>query len=199
MLTGLREALRESSGRERGSAATAAATCRRSAGRSSAGLRDGEILGVVATNALELGVDIGRLDVAILAGYPGSIAGDVAADRPRRPPPGRERRRPRRVAAAPVDQYVIHHPEFLLGGPPEEARLDPDNLHVLLAHLRAATFELPFEPGEVFGPGPADDLLAFLAEEGHVRQAERRALVLELARTSRRRRCRCGPPRRRTS
>ena len=75
------------------------------------------------------------------------------------------------ASGAPVDQYVIHHPEFLLEGTPEEARLDPDNLHVLLAHLRAATFELPFEPGEVFGPAPADDLLAFLAEEGHVRQA----------------------------
>jgi hypothetical protein len=71
-----------------------------------------------------------------------------------------------------VDQYVIHHPEFVLGGRPEEARLDPDNLHVLLAHLRAATFELPFEPGEWFGPGPADDLLAFLGESGHVRQAD---------------------------
>src|SRR4029079_19614351 len=72
---------------------------------------------------------------------------------------------------APVDQYVIHHPEVGLGGESEAARLDPDNLHVLLAHLRAATFELPFEPGEWFGPGPADDLLAFLSEEGHVRQA----------------------------
>ena len=75
------------------------------------------------------------------------------------------------ASGAPVDQYVIHHPEFLLEGTPEEARLDPDNLHVLLAHLRAATFELPFDRGEVFGPGPADDLLAFLAEERHVRQA----------------------------
>jgi DEAD/DEAH box helicase domain-containing protein len=67
---------------------------------------------------------------------------------------------------------VIHHPEFLFGAQPEEARLDPDNLHVLLAHLRCATFELPFTPGEWFGPGPADDLLAFLAEAGHIRQAE---------------------------
>ncbi len=75
------------------------------------------------------------------------------------------------ASGAPVDQYVIHHPEFLLEGTPEEARLDPDNLHVLLAHLRAATFELPFDAGEVFGPAPVDDLLAFLAEEGHVRQA----------------------------
>ncbi len=134
------------------------------------GLRDGEILGVVSTNALELGVDIGRLDVSILAGYPGSVAGTWQQF-------GRAGRRQGTSVAilvasgAPVDQYVIHHPEFLLEGTPEEARLDPDNLHVLLAHLRAATFELPFEPGEVFGPGPADDLLAFLAEERHVRQA----------------------------
>jgi DEAD/DEAH box helicase domain-containing protein len=130
----------------------------------------GEILGVVSTNALELGVDIGRLDAAILAGYPGSIAATWQQI-------GRAGRRLETsvavlvASAAPVDQYVIHHPEFLIGGRPEEARLDPDNLHVLLAHLRAATFELPFEPGEVFGPSPADDLLAFLAEEGHVRQA----------------------------
>jgi DEAD/DEAH box helicase domain-containing protein len=75
------------------------------------------------------------------------------------------------ASGSPVDQYVIHHPEFLLDSTPEEARLDPNNLHVLLAHLRAATFELPFEPGEVFGPGPVDDLLAFLGEERHVRQA----------------------------
>ncbi|MEO5940753.1 MAG: Zn-binding domain-containing protein, partial [Candidatus Limnocylindrales bacterium] len=67
---------------------------------------------------------------------------------------------------------VVRHPEFLIGGKAEEARLDPDNLHVLLAHLRCATFELPFEPGEVFGPGVADDLLAFIAESGHIRQAE---------------------------
>jgi DEAD/DEAH box helicase domain-containing protein len=125
---------------------------------------------VVATNALELGVDIGRLDVAILAGYPGSVAATWQQI-------GRAGRRLGTSVAvlvasgAPVDQYVIHHPEFLLESTPEEARLDPDNLHVLLAHLRAATFELPFDPGEVFGPAPADDLLAFLAEERHVRQA----------------------------
>ncbi|MBF8290240.1 MAG: ATP-dependent helicase, partial [Chloroflexi bacterium] len=75
------------------------------------------------------------------------------------------------ASASPVDQYVINHPEFLLDRSPEEARVDPDNLHVLLAHLRCAAFERPFEPGEVFGPGPADDLLAFLGEEGHVRQS----------------------------
>jgi DEAD/DEAH box helicase domain-containing protein len=170
LLTGLREALRESFGprtRVRGYRGGYLPTERRAIEH---GLRDGEILGVVATNALELGVDIGRLDAAILAGYPGSIAATWQQM-------GRAGRRLETSVAvlvaspAPVDQYVIHHPEFLLGGRPEEARLDPDNLHVLLAHIRAATFEMPFEPGEVFGPAPADDLLAFLAEEGHVRQA----------------------------
>ncbi len=170
LLTGLRESLRESYGprsRVRGYRGGYLPTERRSIEH---GLRDGEVLGVVATNALELGVDIGRLDVSILAGYPGSVAATWQQF-------GRAGRRQGTSVAilvasgAPVDQYVIHHPEFLLEGTPEEARLDPDNLHVLLAHLRAATFELPFEPGEVFGPGPADDLLAFLAEERHVRQA----------------------------
>ena len=71
-----------------------------------------------------------------------------------------------------LDRYVAANPAFLFEGLPEEARLDPDNIHVLLAHIRAAAFELPFEADEAFGPGPADDLLAFLAEEGHVRQAD---------------------------
>jgi DEAD/DEAH box helicase domain-containing protein len=170
LLTGLREALREGAGprsRVRGYRGGYLPTERRAIEH---GLRDGEVLGVVSTNALELGVDIGRLDVAILAGYPGSVAGTWQQI-------GRAGRRQGVSVAvlvasgSPVDRYVVSHPEFLLEGSPEEARLDPDNLHVLLAHLKAATFELPFEPGEPFGPTPADDLLAFLAEEGHVRQA----------------------------
>ncbi len=170
LLTGIREALREGNGprsRIRGYRGGYLPSERRSIER---GLRDGEVLGVVSTNALELGVDIGRLDVAILAGYPGSVAATWQQI-------GRAGRRQEAsvailvASAAPVDQYVIHHPEFLLTGTPEEARLDPDNLHVLLAHLKAATFELPFEPGESFGPGPADELLAFLGEDGFVRQA----------------------------
>jgi DEAD/DEAH box helicase domain-containing protein len=170
ILSGLRESLREGFGprsRVRGYRGGYLPTERRAIER---GLRDGEILGVVSTNALELGVDIGALDVAILAGYPGSVAGTWQQL-------GRAGRRQGEsvgilvASAAPVDQYVIHHPEFLLGSSPEEARLDADNLHVLLAHLRCATFERPFEPGEVFGPGPVDDLLAFLGEGGQVRQA----------------------------
>jgi len=170
ILTRLREALREHLGprsRIRGYRGGYLPTERRAIER---GLRDGEILGVVSTNALELGVDIGALDVSILAGYPGSVAGTWQQL-------GRAGRRQETsvgvliASGSPVDQYVIHHPEFLLEGSPEEARIDPDNLHVLLAHLRCATFERPFEPGEVFGPGPVDDLLAFIAEEGHIRQS----------------------------
>ncbi len=128
-------------------------------------------LGVVSTNALELGIDIGRLDVAILAGYPGTIAAT-------RQQMGRAGRRGEPsvailvAGAGALDRYVATHPEYLFETTPEEARLDPENIHVLLAHLRAATFELPFDPGERFGSAPADDLLAFLAEESHVRQAD---------------------------
>jgi DEAD/DEAH box helicase domain-containing protein len=170
ILTGLREALREHLGprsRIRGYRGGYLPTERRAIER---GLRDGEVLGVVSTNALELGVDIGALDVSVLAGYPGSIAGTWQQL-------GRAGRRQETsvgvlvASGSPVDQYVIHHPEFILRGTPEEARVDPDNLHVLLAHVRCATFERPFEPGEVFGPGEVDELLAFIAEEGHIRLA----------------------------
>jgi DEAD/DEAH box helicase domain-containing protein len=173
LLTALREAFREGRGsleRIRGYRGGYLPNERR---QIESGLRDGHILGVVSTNALELGIDIGRLDAAVLAGYPGSIAGTWQQM-------GRAgRRRETSVAvlvatSGAVDQFVAAHPEYLFEGAPEEARLDPDNLHVLLAHLRAATFELPFEPGERFGPSAADELLAFLAEEGHVRQADDR-------------------------
>jgi len=171
MLSTLREALRQDLGprsRVRGYRGGYLPLERRGIER---GLREGEILGVVATNALELGVDIGRLDVSILAGYPGSVAATWQQI-------GRAGRRGGTSVAvlvasgAPVDRYVVHHPEFLLDGRSEEARLDPDNLHVLIAHLRCATFELPFEPGEIFGPAAADELLAFVAESGHIRQAD---------------------------
>lgn len=170
LLSRLREALREGRGpveRIRGYRGGYLPTERRAI---EGGLRDGSLIGVVSTNALELGVDIGRLEAAVLAGYPGSIAGTWQQI-------GRAGRRGEPSVAVlvasggPVDQFVARHPDYLFSASPEEARLDPDNLHVLLAHLRAATFELPFAPGERFGPEPADELLAFLAEDGHVRQA----------------------------
>jgi DEAD/DEAH box helicase domain-containing protein len=166
LLTGLREALREGNGprsRVRGYRGGYLPTERRSIER---GLRDGEILGVVSTNALELGVDIGRLDVAILAGYPGSIAATWQQI-------GRAgRRRETSVAvlvasASPVDQYVIHHPEFLLAGSPEKH--GPTRQPPCCSPTRAASWLLP--AGERFGQSSADDLLAFLGEESRVRQA----------------------------
>jgi DEAD/DEAH box helicase domain-containing protein len=171
LLTSLREALRDGRGpidRVRGYRSGYLPSERRAI---EAGLRSGEVLGVVSTNALELGIDIGRLDVAVLAGYPGTIAATWQQM-------GRAGRRGESsvavlvAGAGALDRFVAAHPEYLFEASPEEARLDPENVHVLLAHLRAAAFELPFEPGEHFGDAAADDLLAFLAEEGHVRQAD---------------------------
>ncbi|HWP62437.1 MAG TPA: DEAD/DEAH box helicase [Candidatus Binatia bacterium] len=170
LLSRLRDALREGYGphdRIRGYRSGYLPSERRAIER---GLRDGSVLGVAATNALELGVDIGQLDVAVLAGYPGSIAATWQQF-------GRAGRRQEPSVAvlvagpSPVDRFVVRHPAFLLERDPEEARADPDNLHVLLAHLRCAAFELPFEPGERFGNVAVDDLLGLLAEDGHLRQA----------------------------
>ncbi|CAN5662336.1 ATP-dependent helicase MrfA [soil metagenome] len=171
MLTGLRESLREGRGpreRVRGYRGGYLPSERRAI---EAGLRSGEILGVVSTNALELGIDIGRLDVAVLAGYPGTIASTWQQI-------GRAGRRQDGSVAifvagpGPVDQFVANHPAFLFESSPEEARLDPTNLHVLLAHVRAAAFELPFDPGAQLAGVATDELLEFLAEEAHVRQAD---------------------------
>jgi DEAD/DEAH box helicase domain-containing protein len=171
LLTSLREALREGFGpfrRVRGYRGGYLPTERRAI---EAGLRSGDVLGVVSTNALELGIDIGRLDASILAGYPGTIAATWQQM-------GRSgRRRDPSVAilvagAGAVDQFVATHPEYLFDSSPEEARLDPTNLHVLLAHVRSAAFEMPFESGDSLCGVPTDELLAFLAEEGHVRLAD---------------------------
>jgi DEAD/DEAH box helicase domain-containing protein len=170
LLSSLREAMREGRGpieRIRGYRSGYLPSERRAI---EAGLRNGEILGVVSTNALELGIDIGALDASILAGYPGTIAATWQQM-------GRSGRRQGTsvsilvAGAGALDRYVAMHPQYLFEATPEEARLDPENMHVLLAHLRAAAFELPFAPGEPFGSAPADDLLSFLGEEGHVRQA----------------------------
>jgi DEAD/DEAH box helicase domain-containing protein len=114
------------------------------------GLRDGEILCVVATNALELGIDIGDLDAVVCAGYPGSIAGTWQRF-------GRAGRRGATSLAVLVctsdalDQYVAGDPSFLLGAAAEEARIDPANIEILLQHLKCATFEAPFH---LAAPGP---------------------------------------------
>ncbi len=130
------------------------------------GLRRGEILAVASTNALELGVDIGRLDVCIMAGYAGTVASTWQQA-------GRAGRR-KGVSIAivvassnPLDQYIIEHPHFFLGNSPEAAIIDPDNLAILLSHLKCAAFELPFVENEEFGDqGGTAQILEYLAEHG---------------------------------
>jgi DEAD/DEAH box helicase domain-containing protein len=129
------------------------------------GLRDGAVRGVVATNALELGVDIGQLDAVIIAGYPGTIASTWQQA-------GRAGRRAGVSAAvlvasgAPLDQYLAQHPRYLFEHSVENARINADNLVILLNHVRCAAFELPFRPGETFGTfGDVSELLDYLAEE----------------------------------
>jgi DEAD/DEAH box helicase domain-containing protein len=136
-------------------------------------LRAGTVDAVVSTSALELGVDIGALDVAILNGYPGSIAATWQRL-------GRAGRRDRPAlgvlvaSSEALDQYLVRHPEFFAGASPEHARIAPDQPLILLDHIRCAAFELPFLLGERFGETAPDDFLEVLAETGVVhREGER--------------------------
>ncbi|HOP17869.1 MAG TPA: DEAD/DEAH box helicase, partial [Gammaproteobacteria bacterium] len=131
-------------------------------------LRDGSIDCVISTSALELGVDIGSLDVCVLNGYPGSIA----ATWQRLGRAGRRNRTSLGVLVAgsePLDQYIVRNPDFFLGASPEHARIDPDQLLVLLDHVRCAAFELPFRADERFGSRhPLEQFLQYLGDEGVV-------------------------------
>ncbi len=136
------------------------------------GLRDGSILGVISTNALELGIDIGSLDVCILAGYPGTVAstwqqigragraGDtslsivIASDEP-------------------LDQFIVQNTDYFFGRSPEAARIDPENLRVVVEHLKCACYELPWSDGESFGEfsvAETDEILTFLQAETNLIQ-----------------------------
>jgi DEAD/DEAH box helicase domain-containing protein len=131
------------------------------------GLREGTVRAVVSTSALELGVDIGALDVAVLAGYPGTIAATWQRA-------GRAGRRASRSAAvlvassAPLDQFVVRNPSYFFGSSPEHALIDPDNLHILVDHIKCAVFEMPFRQGEQFGRHDLQEILTILSERGLV-------------------------------
>lgn len=134
------------------------------------GLRSGSLRGVVATNALELGIDIGQLDAAVITGYPGSIASVWQQA-------GRAGRRAAQSAAvliasnSALDQYICNNPRYLFGRSPEHALTNPDNLRILLRHLGCAAFELPFQKGETFGGyAPVDPLLDALQEVGDLHE-----------------------------
>ncbi len=136
------------------------------------GLRDGTIKTVVATNALELGIDIGGLGAAVLVGYPGTVAS--ARQQAGRAGRGLESAVALMVASAnPIDQFLAHHPEYFFERSPEQALINPDHLLILLEHLRCAMFELPFQKGEGFGGISAqtiEEYLQFLVEnnEAHL-------------------------------
>jgi DEAD/DEAH box helicase domain-containing protein len=131
------------------------------------GLRDSSITAVVATSALELGIDIGGMQASILVGYPGTMAATMQQA-------GRAGRKNETALAVlvtsadPLDQFLANHPEYLFDRTPEQALINPDNLLILLQHLRCAAFELPFQQGEPFGRVRPEDLAAFLnvLEEG---------------------------------
>jgi DEAD/DEAH box helicase domain-containing protein len=133
-------------------------------------LREGEVRAVVATNALELGVDIGSLDAVVMAGYPGTIASTWQRA-------GRAGRRQTTSAAvlvassAPLDQYVVEHPDYFFGSSPEHAAINPENLEILLAHMKCAAFELPIHEGEKFGQHATGELCRFLGERGFLRES----------------------------
>lgn len=131
------------------------------------GLRDGTVSGVVSTNALELGIDIGGLDASILAGYPGSISSAwQQAGRA-----GRSSKLSLAIIVAsssPVDQYLTQNPDYFFGSSPESGFIDPDNLYILIDHLKCAAFELPFRKKELFG-GDISEMLDYLEENGVLR------------------------------
>ena len=128
----------------------------------------GRLRGVAATNALELGIDVGSLDVALLVGYPGTIASAwQQAGRS-----GRRRGESLAVLIAgndPVDQYLLRHPDYFFRQSPEHAVVDPENPYVLASHLQAAAFELPLDAGDVARFGPlASPIAEVLGESGRL-------------------------------
>ena len=131
------------------------------------GLREGFVRAVVSTNALELGIDIGALDVSVMAGYPGTIAATWQRA-------GRAGRRANRSAAvlvassAPLDQFVVRNPSYFFDASPERALINPDNLHILVEHVKCAAFELPFTTSEEYGRTSVQEVLGVLSESGFV-------------------------------
>ncbi len=134
------------------------------------GLRDGRIRAVVATNALELGIDIGSLDVVVMAGYPGTIASTWQRA-------GRAGRRKGGSCAVlvassrPLDQFIVKHPEYFFAASPEHAYIQPDNLEILVNHLKCAAFELPLASDETFGDIDLELLCERLAEAGYLHRS----------------------------
>jgi len=141
------------------------------------GLREGDIQGVVSTNALELGIDIGGLDASVVAGFPGSFNSFWQQS-------GRAGRRGGTsvsvfiASVSPIDQFIMNDPEWFFSKSAEEAHIDPDNPYILTDHVKCACFELPFtdeelEDGCHYGDN-AKDALEYLQEAGIVRHTDKK-------------------------
>lgn len=136
------------------------------------GLKNGEIRGIVSTNALELGIDIGSLDISIMAGYPGSVSSFHQQA-------GRSGRKEAVSVSilissnSPLDQYIANHPQYLMDKSPEAALINPSNTYILVDQVKCAAFELPFKQDENFGDENVGDILSYL-EEREVLHSENR-------------------------
>jgi DEAD/DEAH box helicase domain-containing protein len=135
------------------------------------GLRKGDIQVVISTNALELGIDIGQLDLSIMAGYPGNISSTWQQA-------GRAGRRQSTsvsimvASSSPLDQYIVEHPDYFFGKNPETANVDENNLPILMSHVKCAAFELPFTTEENFGSDATQQLLGYLRDEKVLRETD---------------------------
>lgn len=137
------------------------------------GLRDGSVRGVVSTNALELGIDIGSLEACVVCGYPGSIASLWQQA-------GRAGRRQSASAvflmasSSPLDQYIIKNPDYFFGRSPEHGLINPDNFVILYNHIKCAAYELPFRDDERFGVETTQEILGYMEEARLVRRVSGR-------------------------
>ncbi|MCK5570478.1 MAG: DEAD/DEAH box helicase, partial [Spirochaetes bacterium] len=128
------------------------------------GLKSGGLLGIVSTNALELGIDIGSLDVSIMAGYPGS----VSSFHQRAGRSGRKEGISVSILVcsnSPLDQYIAGHPEYLMEKNPESALINPSNIYILVDQVKCAAFEIPFKREETFGEEDVSDILLYLEDK----------------------------------
>jgi DEAD/DEAH box helicase domain-containing protein len=131
------------------------------------GLREERVNGIVSTNALELGIDIGSLDAVVMAGYPGTLASTWQRA-------GRAGRRNDSSCAvfvassAPVDQFIVQNPDYFFGRTPEHAYIQPNNLEILVNHLKCAAFELPIRSDEQFGGIDVAPICERLEESGYL-------------------------------
>jgi DEAD/DEAH box helicase domain-containing protein len=134
------------------------------------GVKSGKIRGVVSTNALELGIDIGALQAAVLCGWPGTIASAWQQG-------GRAGRKQQTSVmviianSSPLDQYLMQHPEYFLGASPEQGILNPDNIAILAGHIKCAVNEIPMREDELFGGVPRQAILDYFAEQRIVRKS----------------------------